>query len=252
LDDKIGHYASSLSWSTLFSIIPLLVIVLWIFTTMPLFDSVYQNIESFIFTSLLPADSKEIMAYINTFMDNSHKLGYVGLFYVLFAAVLFLKNYDFIVNDIFNTPSRSLLEAIKTYMLLTIIVPVLLGLSFYLSSYMQSYLDKDSLITTIYLYYFLPFLMVWMVFYILYQNSANTLITRSSALISSFITSLVWYLSKSAFLFYILHNKTYTSIYGSISTILFFFLWIYISWAIFLHGLKFCNLLNRNEEIDHI
>ncbi|HEY9130030.1 MAG TPA: YhjD/YihY/BrkB family envelope integrity protein, partial [Sulfurovum sp.] len=74
----------------------------------------------------------------------------------------------------------------------------------------------------------------------------------SAALISSFIASLVWYISKSAFIFYVLHNKTYATIYGSISTLLFFFLWIYISWAIFIHGLKFCDLLNKNEEIDHI
>jgi membrane protein len=251
-DDKIGHYASSLSWSTLFSIIPLLVILLWIFTTLPLFDSVYQNIESFIFSTLLPADSKEIMNYINMFMENSHKLGYVGIFYVVFAAILFLKNYDFIVNDIFNTPSRTLIEAIKTYLLIIIIVPVLLGFSFYFSSLIQGYLDKSSITSGIHLYYFLPYLMIWMVFYILYHNSANTTITTSSALISSFIASLVWYLSKNAFIFYVVHNKTYASVYGSISTILFFFLWIYISWAIFLHGLKFCDLLNRDEEIDHI
>jgi membrane protein len=98
----------------------------------------------------------------------------------------------------------------------------------------------------------LPYFIIWMVFYILYQVSANTHITISSALISSFIASLVWYLSKSAFVYYVVYNKTYTNIYGSIATLLFFFLWIYISWAIFLHGLKFCDLLNKGEEIEHI
>lgn len=251
-DDKIGHYASSLSWSTLFSIIPLLVIMLWVFTTLPVFDTVYQKIESLIFSNLLPTDSKVVMEYINTFMENSNKLGYVGAFYVTFAAVMFFKNYDYIVNDIFSTPSRSILEAVKTYLLLLLIIPAMMGASFYISSFAQGYLDKNSITSNIHIFYFLPYLIVWMVFYVLYQMSANTSITISSALISSFITSLVWYLSKSAFIFYVLHNKTYESVYGSISTLLFFFLWIYISWAIFLHGLKFCDLLNKQEEIDHI
>jgi len=251
-DDKIGHYASSLSWSTLFSIIPLLVIMLWVFTTLPLFDTVYQKIEALIFANLLPTDSKEVMVYINTFMENSNKLGYVGAFYVTFAAVMFFKNYDYIVNDIFSAPSRSIWEAIKTYLLLLLIIPAMMGASFYLSSFIQGYLDKNSITSSIHLFYFLPYLIVWMVFYVLYQMSANIQITVSSAMISSFITSLIWYLSKSAFVFYVLHNKTYASVYGSISTILFFFLWIYISWAIFLHGLKFCELLNKEEEIDHI
>ena len=251
-DDKIGHYASSLSWSTLFSIIPLLVIMLWVFTTLPLFDSVYQKMETLIFSNLLPTDSKEVMNYINTFMKNSYKLGYVGAFYVTFAAIMFFKNYDYIVNDIFNVPSRTVWGAVKTYLLLLIIIPTMMAASFYLSSFIQSYLDKNSITSSIHLLYFLPYFIVWMVFYVLYQTSANLRITVSAAMISSFITSLIWYLSKSAFVFYVLHNKTYASVYGSISTLLFFFLWIYISWAIFLHGLKFCDLLNRDEEIDHI
>jgi membrane protein len=251
-DDRLGHYASSLSWSTLFSIIPLLVIFLSIFTKMPLFEDMYDKVEKLIFSNLMPTDSKVIMEHINTFMQNSDQLGYVGAFYVTFAAIMFFKNYDYIVNDIFSAPSRTLWQAIKTYTLLVIILPVLMALSFLLSSFIQSYLDKTSITSIIHLYSFLPYFIVWMIFYITYQLSANVHIEISAALISSFIASLVWYLSKSAFIFYVIHNKTYASIYGSISTILFFFLWIYISWAIFIHGLKFCDLLNKDEEIDHI
>jgi membrane protein len=251
-DDKLGHYASSLSWSTLFSIIPLLVIILSIFTQMPLFDSIYDKVEKLIFSNLMPTDSKVIMEYINTFIANSDKLGYVGAFYVTFAAIMFFKNYDYIVNDIFSVPSRTILQAIKTYLLLVIIIPIMMASSFFLSSFIQGYLDKTSITSIIHLYSFLPYFIVWMMFYVAYQLSANIRIEVSAAMISSFIASLIWYLSKSAFVFYVVHNRTYASIYGSISTILFFFLWIYISWAIFIHGLKFCDLLNKDEEIEHI
>ncbi len=251
-DDKLGHYASSLSWSTLFSIIPLLVILLFVFTTLPIFDSVHQNIEQLIFSNLMPTESKDVMNYINTFMENSDKLGAVGAFYVLFAAIMFFKNYDYIVNDVFSVPTRTIWEAVKTYLLLILVIPAMIGGSFYLSTFIQSYLDKNSITSVIHLYTFLPYFIVWMIFYVAYQLSANTRIAISAAMISSFIASLIWYLSKSAFVFYVVHNKTYTSIYGSISTLLFFFLWIYISWAIFIHGLKFCDLLNKDEEINHI
>ncbi|WP_373029808.1 YihY family inner membrane protein [Sulfurovum sp.] len=251
-DDKLGHYASSLSWSTLFSIIPFLVILLAIFTNMPLFDTIYAKVEELIFSNLMPTDSKMIMEYINTFVENSDKLGYLGVLYVTFAAVMFFKDYDNIVNDIFSTPKRTIWQAVKTYLLLLIIIPLMMAASFYFTSFIQVYLDKSSVTSIIHLYTFLPFFITWMMFYIAYQLSANTRIEVSAALISSFIASLVWYLSKSAFVFYVIHNKTYASIYGSISTLLFFFLWIYISWAIFIHGLKFCDLLNKNEEIDHI
>ena len=252
LDDKLGHYASSLSWSTLFSIIPLLVIMLFIVTKMPFFDSMYEQIEALIFSNLMPTNSDTIRKHMNTFMHNSDRLGYVGAFYVTFAAIMFFKNYDYIVNDIFSAPSRTLWQAVKTYLFLVLIIPVLLAASFFLSSFLQGYLDKTEVTSAIHLYSILPYFIIWMVFYVAYQLSANIPIERSAAAISSFIASLIWYLSKSAFVFYVVHNKTYTSVYGSVSTLLFFFLWIYISWAIFIHGLKFCDLLNRDEEIEHI
>jgi len=251
-DDKLEHYASSLSWSTLFSIIPLLVIMLSIFTKMPHFEVLYVQVQDLIFKNLLPTDSKVIMEYINTFMANSDKLGYVGAFYVTFAAIMFFKNYDYIVNDIFSAPSRNIWKTLGTYLLLVLTIPLMMGSSFYLSEFIQTYLDKTNITSVIHLYTLLPYFIVWMVFYLAYQLSANVRIQVSSALISSFIASLIWYLSKSAFVFYVVHNKTYASIYGSISTLLFFFLWIYISWAIFIHGLKFCALLNKNEEIEEI
>jgi membrane protein len=251
-DDKLGHYASSLSWSTLFSLIPLMVIMLSIFTSMPLFDSVYERVEKLIFSNLMPTDSKVVMSYINNFVASTDKLGYVGAGYVTFAVFMFFKNYDYIVNDIFDAPCRSLWQASKTYLLLLLIIPVILGVSYYLSSFLQGYLDTTKLTSMIQIYAFLPFLMTWMTFYIAYQLSANMHIDFQAAAISSFIASLIWFLSKMGFVFYVAHNKTYESIYGSVSTLLFFFLWIYLSWAIFIHGLKFCDLLHKDEEIDHI
>ncbi|MCF6207381.1 MAG: YihY/virulence factor BrkB family protein, partial [Sulfurovum sp.] len=91
-----------------------------------------------------------------------------------------------------------------------------------------------------------------MPFYITYPLSAWIRIKMRASLTSSFIASLIWYLSKSGFVFYVTHNKTYTSVYGSISTVLFFLLWIYISWAIFLHGLRFCYLLHKGVKIEKI
>ena len=251
-DDKLGHYASSLSWSTLFSLIPLLVIFIAIFTSLPVFADVYAKIEKLIFSNLMPTDSKVLMKYINDFIESTDKLGYMGVSYVTVAVFMFFKNYDYIVNDIFNTPSRSVWDAVKTYVFLLFIIPVLLGGSFYMSAFMQVYLDKLAITSYIHIYTFLPYLMVWMMFFIAYKVSPHIHIDIQSALISSFIASLVWYGSKSAFVFYVVHNKTYASIYGSVATLLFFFLWIYISWAIFIHGLKFCDLLNRDEEIEQI
>jgi len=251
-DDRLGYYSSSLSWSTLFAIIPILVILLSIFTSLPLFSELYAQVHDLLLKNFLPTDSQEIMAHIDEFVANSGKLGIMGVIYVVIAAVMFFKDYDFVVNDIFETRRRTFWEALKTYTGLVIIVPVMLGISFYLTSLIQHYLNKSEVTSAIHIYYFLPFLIIWGMFYISYQLSAQRKISKRAAALSSFVASLVWYLAKSAFIFYVTSNKTYTSVYGSISILLFFFLWIYISWAIFLYGLRFCYILNKDKEIEEI
>ncbi len=248
LDDRIGYYASSMSWSTLFSIIPILVILLSIFTHLPMFDAVYNDIHTLLFSNLMPTHSAEIMKYIDEFVVNSAKLGFVGVGYVLIATIMFFKDYDFIVNDIFETPRRGILEALRTYTILVLVVPIMLGVSFYMSSKIQYFLDKSIVTSFIHIYYFLPFLMIWSTFYIAYQLSAHVTISKRVALASSFIASLLWYIAKVGFVFYVTKNHTYASIYGGISTLLFFFLWIYISWMIFLYGLRFCYLLDKEKK----
>ncbi|MBU1668816.1 YihY family inner membrane protein [bacterium] len=250
--DKLSYYSASLSFYTLFSIIPLLVIVLSIFTNLPIFEDIYNSIQAIIFENLMPTHSKEVLTYINGFVDNSGKLGMVGVIYVLFASMMFFKNYDYIVNDIFECERRSFWSSVTVYWTLVTLTPIMLVLSFYLSTQIQTMLDKNEWTATIHLLNMLPFFIIWSIFFLSYKISANTDVSNKAASISSFIASLAWYFAKMGFVFYVVHNKTYLSIYGGFSILLFFFLWIYISWAIFLHGLKFCHLLEKDEEIEEI
>ncbi len=251
-DDRLGFYAASMSWSTLFFIIPFLMIILVTFTYLPIFDTAYAKVHDFIAKTLLPANSKMVMDYIDTFVANADKLGIIGFLYTAVAAILFFRDYDFIVNDIFETPRRGLAKALRIYSLLVLLVPLVTWISYQLSSLAEKSFSGSFSFGFLHLKYTLSYIVVWGLFYIAYQLSPRIRIPPSMALVSSFIASLVWYLAKSVFIYYILYNKTYSGIYGSLSTVLFLFLWIYISWAIFLHGLRFCYLLSKEEEIEKI
>ncbi len=249
-DSKLGFYAASMSWSTLFFIIPFMVILLVVFTHSPVFDTSYTKLHDLIAKNLVPSDSQAIMAHIDRFVANADKLGVIGLGYVLFASILFFRDYDFIVNDIFNTPQRKLWQIVKTYLGLMLVFPLMFGASFWLAGVIQRYLESVGVGGKIHIYLIFPYLIIWGIFYISYQISPRTKVSIYSAVISSFITSLIWYMAKSAFIFYVVHNRTYSVIYGGVSTFLFLFLWIYISWMIFLYGLKFCYILDKDDEDD--
>ncbi|NLC27488.1 MAG: hypothetical protein GX780_01795, partial [Campylobacteraceae bacterium] len=70
-DKELMHYASSLSFHTMLSLIPVLLISLSIFTHLPSFENYYDKIKSFIFSSLLPSQQDTIANYIETFLSNT-------------------------------------------------------------------------------------------------------------------------------------------------------------------------------------
>ena len=246
--DKLGFYAASMSWSSIFFIIPFLVILLVAFTYMPIFDTAYLKIHNLLSESLVTSNRDLIIGHIDKFVDNAGKLGVIGFIYVVIATVMFFKDYDFIVNDIFNTPQRGILEAIKTYFGLILLLPFTLGSSFWVFDKLDNYLSSFSIYSILHLKLIIPYLIIWLMFYIAYQLSPRVSVNHQAAFISSFIASLIWFIAKSLFVYYIIYNKTYTSIYGGLSTVLFLFLWIYISWAIFLHGLRFCYILDKKSD----
>jgi membrane protein len=243
-DDKIGYYASSLSWDTIFAIIPLMAIFVYIFTSMPIFDLLFKKFEIYLFSIVIPSNSKYILDSLEQFLNNADQLGILGFVYVIFAVTLFFKTYDYIVNDIFETDKRDLWSAVKIYLLFLFIIALTISISTYVSFFFKENIESNFLVDSL-----MPFAITWGIFFISYQLSPNTPVSLKASISSSFIASFVWFLSKKAFILYIYYNQTYTTIYGSISIVLFFFLWIYISWAIFLHGMRFCYLLDKDEEV---
>jgi len=244
-DKDIAHYASSLSFHTILSLIPILLISFSIFTKMPSFKEYYAKIQGFVFSSLIPTQQDVISGYLNKFMTNTGSMGAVGLIFVLYISIMFFFDYEKIVSAIFKVPTRTLWESLTTYWTMLTLMPLGLALSFYFSQIVQDFLSSSKYTDSINLYQFLPYFIIWLLFFIMYIISANTTVNKKIALLASFIASLTWYISKTLFVFYIAYNKTYLSIYGSFSMVMFFFLWIYFSWLIYLYGIKLYCVLNE-------
>lgn len=243
-DPDIEVYASSLSFYTIFSIIPILLLSFTIYIKVTDFDN--NLLKDFIFKHLIPSKQEEISRYIDQFLANSSQLGAIGVGFIIFASVMFFQNYEYIVNKIFHKKPKVFWKAMSTYWTLVTLTPIALTLSLYLLAKIKNYVDTPY----VDIFAIFSYLIIWLMFLINYKISINTPLSFKSVVISSFLASAVWYIGKIAFVYYVIYNKTYITLYGSFATILFFFLWIYISWLIYLYGLKLCYIINQKEQID--
>jgi len=251
VDKELTLFAASLSFYTIFTIIPLLLIMLTLLTSLPSFAEHYETIKLFIFSNLMPVNSESIMGHIDGFLANSAKMGVIGLIMVLVASLLFFKNFEYIANKIFHAKPRTLWESITTYWTMLTLTPIALGASFYITGYIATLMASNSLTSGLDILSLVPYIIIWALFFLLFQISANIKINPKASAISSFLISVVFSISKNAFIYYVFLNKSYTTMYGSFAILMFLFLWIYVSWIIFIYGLKLCYTINRIYENSH-
>ena len=244
VDKELTLFAASLSFYTIFSIIPLLLIMMTLLTSLPSFDAYYVHIKEFIFSNLMPVNSEVIVGYIDSFLENSAKMGVMSLVMVLVASLLFFRNFEHIANKIFDAKPRSLWESISTYWTMLTLTPIALGVSFYMSARFANVLESHVYTFGFSVAELVPYLITWALFFLIYQMSANTKIDKKATALASFVVAVIFSLSKSGFVYYVFYNKAYATIYGSFSILLFLFLWIYVSWIIFIYGLKLCSMLD--------
>jgi membrane protein len=251
IDKELTLFAASLSFYTIFTIIPLLMIVMALITSLPNFSDHYETIKTFIFSNLMPVNSGAMMGYIDGFLQNSVKMGVIGFASVIVASLLFFQNFEYIINRIFHAQQRTIWESVTTYWTLITLTPIALGVSFYISTELAFIVNESGLSGWINIIKIFPYLIVWALFFLIYQIAANVKIEPKASLIASFITSTIFSIAKSSFIYYVVYNKTYSTIYGSFAMVIFIFLWIYISWIIFIYGMKLCYILHRIYEERH-
>ena len=251
IDKELTLFAASLSFYTIFTIIPLLLIVMTLLTSMPSFAEHYQKIQSFIFSNLMPVNSELVMKQINGFLQNSSKMGMIGFLAILVSSLLFFKNFEYIANRIFHAKGRTFWESVTTYWTMITLTPIALGASFFITGKIAAMIASNSLTSGINILPLIPYIIIWGLFFLIFQIAANTKIDPKASAISSFIVSIIFSLSKNGFIYYVFLNKSYTTMYGSFAILMFLFLWIYLSWIIFIYGLKLCYIIDQTYKRSH-
>ncbi len=233
--NEITLYSAALSFYTIFSLVPIILIVLSIFSSSPFFSEFYTKLENFIASNILPTNQEIIKEYLKNFLTNSSKMGIIGGFYILITSILFFDNYETIISKIFNQEKRNMWEKIKLYWTMLTLFPMLFAGAMFLSIKFQFFLDKSSFTSWIDIAKLAPFLLMWLTFFLAYKLTLFTQYTKP-VLISSFFVTIAFFISKNIFIYYVFLNKTYSTLYGSISILMFVLLWIYINWIIYISG----------------
>jgi len=240
-EEKLGLTAGSLTFTTLISLVPLLTVMLAIFTAFPIFSSLQAALEQYFLKSLIPPNiAKPVLGALTQFAAKANKLGAVGLVFLGITALALMLTIDRTLNAIWRVKRpRPMAQRVLVYWAALTLGPLLLGGSLTLTSYAVSV--GQGLITKMpgniaALLGGADIVLLGLAIAGLFHYVPNTHVRWRHALLGGAFVSIGFAFAKSLLAWYVKLVPTYSTLYGAFATVPVFLVWVYLGWVIVLLG----------------
>ena len=240
-EDRLGLTAGSLTFTTLISLVPLVTVMLALFSAFPMFASFQVALEKYFLQSLVPDTiAKPVLSALTQFAGKANRLGTLGLLALLISALALMLTIDRSLNAIWRVrQARPIAQRVLVYWAALTLGPLLLGASLSLTSYAIS--ASRGVVGALpgglaMLLNALEFVLLAVGLASLFHYVPNTQVRWRHALAGGVFTALCFEAAKGLLGWYVRQVPTYAVVYGAFATVPIFLVWIYISWVLVLLG----------------
>ncbi len=238
---RINEMAASLSFTTTLSIVPMVTVSFALLAVMPRFLSLRKAFQNWLSDNLIPGNIGDpILMYLNQFAMKAKGLtifGSIGLVIGVFFTLITVENA---FNRIWGVQNhRPFFKRVSIHLLATLLGPLLLGLSIYLSSMVLS-ASKGwigplsagfNFVAAIF-----PIVLSIMSFSVAYKILPHQKVLWSDAIWGAACAGIVFEVAKFAFAWFAANFPIYKTVYGAFAILPLFLVWIYVTWWVTLAG----------------
>lgn len=246
--DNGFRHASTLAYTTLLSIVPLLTVAFSVLAAFPVFEPITDRIRVLIFTNLVPASGELVEGYIERFSNKAAGLTGVGIVGLTVTALLMMSAVDKALNEIWHVQQqRRLVQGFLIYWMLLTLGPLLIGTSLVMTSYVESLQAFSALEKTLprqMLFNVMSFAAEFLAFFFMYSAVPNRPVAVRHAVWGALLAAALFEAAKRAFAWYVTSVPVYEAIYGALAALPLFLVWLYLSWSIVLLGAVFTRALS--------
>jgi len=175
--EQLQVVAGYLSYVSLMSLVPLMVVALSVATAFPIFADIHHSVEQFVYDNFVPTASDVVQQYLSAFVDNASKMSAVAISFLFVAALLLISAIDKSFNNIWQvTKKRRIITSFSMYWMILTLGPILVGGSIAITSYIVSLVTlgvEDSFGLTNMFFRLLPLLSSLAAFVLLYMLVPN-------------------------------------------------------------------------------
>lgn len=251
-NDTILRVASSLSYTSLIALVPVLAIALAVFSAFPVFNETREQIQNLIVQNLVPDAGQDIKMYFTQFIDAAAKLTTIGVVGIALTAILLLSTIENSFNFIFKvTRPRRFTTKITLYWTIITLGPLLLGAAFSLkgiaafNDVLQSVPEIKVVLGSV-----LPFFLTWLVLACVYVFVPNKKVGFLNAAAGAFVAMCLFWLLRNGFALFMVKNNTYKTLYGAVAAVPLVLIWMYLYWVVVIFGAVFTAALEEFRQLD--
>jgi membrane protein len=236
-EDRCLQIASSLTYTTLLSLVPLITVALTVISAFPAFHEFTQHVDDFLSENVLPDVVGDVVSrYLTEFTDKAARLTALGLAGLALTSFLLMYTIERAFNTIWRVRHvRPMAQRVLMYWGYLTLGPALIGASLSITTYVLSRsvgLVEGVPGAGVALLRVVPPLFTIAAFTLLYYVVPNRPVALRHAFVGGLVAGVSFEIMKRGFAWYVMISPTYAMVYGTFAAIPVFLVWIYASWVV--------------------
>lgn len=256
-EDKVYLQASALTFYTLLSLVPIVAMAFGIATGF--------GLENYLEAELAKAFAgrEEVLEWVLSFATSLLEstrgglMAGIGLIILFYTVMKVLSHIEDSFNNIWQIKQpRSFTRKFADYFSMILIAPIFIILAnlftVYFSTQIYEVSSNISLIGYLspflkFIVQFVPYILIWTLFTIVYLVMPNTRVNFTSALLAGIVAGTLFQLVQWGYIYFQVGVSRYNTIYGSFAALPLLLMWMQVSWLVVLFGAEI-SFANQNIE----
>ena len=240
LDDNLFQAAGALSFTTVFALVPLSLVVFGVLSAFPVFGEWSDRLSDYVFSNFVPSAARSVESYLKQFSSNAGQLTTAGVIALLVSLLITLSGVEAAFNRIWRVKaarpkfSRFLVYwTVLTLGALMAAASLAVSAKFFAMSVFETtaghFLESTMLRMA-------PMAIELLAFAAIYRVVPHRTIQWRHAVAGALLATFLFEVVKWGIGVYLGSFGSYSKIYGALAVVPIFLLWIYLTWTAVLLG----------------
>jgi membrane protein len=240
LDDNLFQAAGALSYTTVFALVPLSMVVFGVLSAFPVFGEWSDRLSDYVFSNFVPSAARSVESYLKQFSANVGQLTAAGVIALVVSLLITLNGVEATFNRIWRVKTgRPKVGRFLVYWTVLTLGALMAAASLAISArfFAMSLFETEAghMLQKL-LLRLAPVAIELLAFAAIYRVVPHRTIQWRHAIAGAMLATFLFESVKWGIGLYLGNFGSYSKIYGTLAFVPIFLLWIYLSWIAILLG----------------